>query len=184
VHCSGYPLVDDATGNALAEALGALPQRVRLSVGGGSLARDSDRAARVRDRITTSRAQLLVLGRDEVAALLDSDPLSLPAAADALSRAFPRLIAVVTDGALGSSGAGPGYALSVPAQEPATPMVDATGAGDAYAAGLIGGLLDAAWPPDAATLRAAMEAGSRLGGLVSRVSGAQGRVVGEPERAA
>jgi sugar/nucleoside kinase (ribokinase family) len=184
VHCSGYPLADDATGDALAAALGALPQRVRISMGGGSLLPDPDRAARVRARITASGARLLVLGRDEVAALLDADPLSLPAAADALSRAFPRLIAVVTGGALGSSAAGPGYALSVPAQDPAAPMVDATGAGDAYAAGLIGGLLDAAWPPDAATLRAAMEGGSRLGGLVSRVSGAQGRVAGEPERAA
>jgi sugar/nucleoside kinase (ribokinase family) len=59
-------------------------------------------------------------------------------------------------------------------------MVDATGAGDAYAAALIVALLPAAWPPDLATLRTAMEAGSRAGGLVSRVLGAQGRIAGEP----
>jgi len=67
----------------------------------------------------------------------------------------------------------------VPAHDPATPVVDATGAGDAYAAGLIGTLLPADWPPDVPTLRRAMEAGSRLGGLVSRMIGAQARVAGE-----
>ncbi len=58
-------------------------------------------------------------------------------------------------------------------------MVDATGAGDAYAAALIAALLEMGWPPDVAALRAAMEAGSRAGGLVSRVLGAQGRIPGE-----
>ena len=58
-------------------------------------------------------------------------------------------------------------------------MVDATGAGDAYAAALIAALMGTAWPPDVSTLRAAMEAGSLAGGLVSRVLGAQGRVAGE-----
>ena len=87
---------------------------------------------------------------------------------------------MVTGGAAGSAAAGPGFALSVPAQDPSTPMVDATGAGDAYAAALIAALLRGGWPPDVATLRAAMEAGSRAGGLVSRVLGAQGRVAGEP----
>jgi sugar/nucleoside kinase (ribokinase family) len=58
-------------------------------------------------------------------------------------------------------------------------MVDATGAGDAYAAALIAALLPASWPPGVATLRAAMEAGSRAGGLVSRVLGAQGHIAGE-----
>jgi len=182
VHCSGYPLADDTTGDALAAVLGALPPDVRVSLGGGSLPPDPDRAARVRARNAVAGMRLLVLGRDEVAAILDGDLPSIPAAADALSRAFPGSIAVVTGGALGSSAAGPGFALSVPAQDPAAPMVDATGAGDAYAAGLIAGLLDAAWPPGAPALRAAMESGSRLGSLVSRVTGAQGRVAGEPER--
>ncbi len=184
VHCSGYPLADDTTGDALAAVLGSLPAAVPVSMGGGSLPPDPVRAARVRARIEAAGIRLLVLGREEAVALLDRDLPSLPAGADALAGAFPGVIAVVTGAALGSSAAGPRFALSVPAEDPATPMVDATGAGDAYAAGLIGGLLDANWPLDVATLRAAMEAGSRLGGLVSRVHGAQGRVAGEPGQAA
>lgn len=179
VHCSIYPLADDASGDALAAALGSLPADTRVSAGGGSLSPDPARAARVRERLATARARLLVLGRDEAAAMLDLPLPSLAAAADALSGAFPTTIAVVTGGAAGSAAAGPGFALSVPAQDPATPMLDATGAGDAFAAALIAALHPLDWPPDIAALRAAMEAGSRAGGLVSRVLGAQGRVAGE-----
>jgi len=184
VHISGYALADDATGDALAALLGGLPSSVRVSLGGGSFMSDTARSERVRARAAAAGIRLLVLGREEAAALLDRDLPSLPAAADALSRAFPGAVAVVTGGAAGSSAAGPGFALSVPAQDPTTPVVDATGAGDAYAAALIAVLLDAGWPPDLPALRAAMEAGSRLGGLVSRVAGAQGRVDGEPRGAA
>ncbi|MGZ8562805.1 MAG: carbohydrate kinase family protein [Candidatus Limnocylindria bacterium] len=180
VHCSAYPLADDATGDALAAALAALPAGTRVSAGGGSLPPDAARAARVRDRLATARVSLLILGRDEAAALLNAAVPSLPAAADALAGAFPATIAVVTGASAGSAAAGPGFALSVPAQGPSTPMVDATGAGDAFAAAVIAALLPGTWPPDVATLRAAMEAGSRAGALVSRVLGAQGRIAGEP----
>jgi sugar/nucleoside kinase (ribokinase family) len=62
-------------------------------------------------------------------------------------------------------------------------MLDATGSGDAYAAALIAALADSRqWPPGEANLGGAMEKGSRLGALVSRVAGAQGRV--ESERVA
>jgi ribokinase len=179
VHCSAYPLADDATGDALAAVLRSLPAGTRISCGGGSLPPDAGRAARVRDRLGTARIAILILGREEAASLLDAPLPSLAAAADALARAFPAAIAVVTGGAAGSSAAGPGFALSVPAHDPATPMVDATGAGDAYAAALIAALLSAGWPPDVPTLRAGMEAGSRAGGLASRVLGAQGRIAGE-----
>jgi ribokinase len=179
VHCSAYPLADDLTGEALAGVLGSLPGATRISAGGGSLPPDAARAARVRDRLKRARIGLLILGREEAASLLDVPLPSLAAAADALAGAFPGVIAVVTAGAAGSSAAGPGFALSVPAQDPATPMVDATGAGDAYAAALIAALLGAGWPPAVATLRSAMEAGSHAGGLVSRALGAQGRIAGE-----
>ncbi len=59
-------------------------------------------------------------------------------------------------------------------------MVDATGAGDAYVAALIARLSTGGWPPDLATLRDAMERGSRDGGMVARVLGAQGRIAAEP----
>ena len=180
VHCSGYALADDATADALAEVLGSLPATTTVSAGGGSLPEDAARAARVRARLSTAGVALLILARDEAAALLDRNLPSLPAAADALAGTFPSLIAVVTGGTEGSAAAGPGFALSVPATEQATPMVDATGAGDAYVAGMIGSLLGTAWPPEVATLREAMERGARDGGLASRVLGAQGRTAAEP----
>lgn len=180
VHCSGYALADDASGDALAELVGSLPASTRVSAGGGSLPEDPARSARVRRRLATAGVALLILARDEAAALLDRPIPSVAAAADALAGAFPGLIAVVTGAAAGSAAAGPGFALSVPAVDPATPMVDATGAGDAYVAALIGALRGVVWPPDLPTLRAAMENGSRDGGLVSRVLGAQGRTSAEP----
>lgn len=179
IHCSLYPLADDATGDPLAELLGSLASGSRVSAGGGSLPRESELARRVRRRLTTSGASLLILGREEASGLLDVPLPSAAAAADALASAFPGVIGVVTGGTTGSAAAGPGFALSVPAQDPATPMVDATGAGDAYAAALIDALAGAGWPPDVPALRAAMEAGSRHGGLASRVLGAQARTVAE-----
>jgi sugar/nucleoside kinase (ribokinase family) len=175
VHCSTYPLADDATADALAELLGSLPPTTIVSAGGGSLPDDPALAARVRRRLSTAGVRLLIVGRDEASALLDQPLPSLPAAADALAGAFPSVIAVVTGAAAGSAAAGPGFALSVPSLEPATPMVDATGAGDAYVAAMIVRLLGTDWPPETTTLRDAMERGTRVGGLVARVVGAQGR---------
>jgi sugar/nucleoside kinase (ribokinase family) len=179
VHCSGYPLADDATADALAAVLGSLAPTTILSAGGGSLPDDPALAGRVRRRLSTAGVRLMIVGRDEASALLDQPLPSLPAAADALASAFPLAIAVVTGAAAGSAAAGPGFALSVPAVEPATPMVDATGAGDAYVAAMIVRLLGIGWPPDTTTLRDAMERGTREGGLVARVVGAQGRTGAE-----
>jgi sugar/nucleoside kinase (ribokinase family) len=179
VHCSAYALADDATGDALADALGSLPSTTVLSAGGGSLPDDPALAGRLRRRLSTSGVALLLVDRAEASALLDQPLPSLPAAADALARAFPSAIAIVTGGEAGSAGAGPGFAISVPAVDQAGPMVDATGAGDAYAAGVITRLLGSAWPPDVATLREAMERGARDGGLASRTLGAQGRTAAE-----
>lgn len=179
VHCSSYPLADDTTADALAELLGSLPPTTIVSAGGGSLPDDPGLAGRVRRRLSTAGVRLMIVGRDEASALLDQPLPSLPAAADALASAFPSVIAVVTGAAAGSAAAGPGFALSVPAVEPATPMLDATGAGDAYVAAMIVRLLGTDWPPDATTLREAMERGTRDGGLVARVVGAQGRTGAE-----
>ena len=180
VHCSGYAIADDATGDALAEVLASLPPGCTVSAGGGSLPDDPALAERVRRRLAAARIALLILGREEAAALLSQQLPSLPAAADALARAFPSAIAVVTGGAAGSAAAGSGFAISVPAVESTTPVLDATGAGDAYVAALIVRLSAGGWPPDRAALREAMERGSRDGGLVSRVLGAQGRIAAEP----
>jgi len=173
VHCSGYALADDLSGDAVARVLGSLPG-ARVSAGGGSLPDDPARSARVRARLAAGGVVLLILGREEAAALLDRPLPSLPAAADGLASSFPGVIAVVTGAAAGSAAAGPGFALSVPAVEQATPVVDATGAGDAFVAAVIVALLEAGWPPGVPRLREAMERGARAGGLVSRVLGAQG----------
>lgn len=182
VHCSGYALADDATGDAVAQVLGSLPPSTRVSAGGGSLRQDAARAARVRARLEAAGVALLVVSRDEAAALLDRPLPSTAAAADAVAGALPGLISVVTGGAAGSSAAGPGFALSVPAVEQTTPMLDATGAGDAYLAALILGLLAAEWPPGVSALREAMERGAVAGAQVSRVVGAQGMTAAEAIR--
>jgi sugar/nucleoside kinase (ribokinase family) len=182
VHCSGYALADDATGDAVAEVLGSLPPATRVSAGGGSLPEGAALASRVRARLETARIALLVVSRDEAAALLDRPLPSTAAAADAVAGVLPGLVAVVTGGVAASSAAGPGFALSVPAVEQATPMLDATGAGDAYLAALIRGLLVAEWRPGVSTLREAMERGAEAGAQVSRVLGAQGRTAAEAIR--
>ena len=59
------------------------------------------------------------------------------------------------------------------------PAVDTTGAGDAFAARLVAGLLDADWPPPQALLREAVDAAVELASAVARVHGAQAGVRGE-----
>jgi len=115
VHCSGYALADDETGDLVADVIGGLPDETRVSVGGGSLPPDPERAARVRERLATTRARLLIFSRDEVAALLEAPLPSLAAAADAMASAFPGAIAIVTGGPAGSAGAG---SLSISSSSP------------------------------------------------------------------
>src|SRR5659263_41259 len=85
VHCSGYALADDATGDALAEILGSLPRSVTVSAGGGSLPAEPARAARVRRRLSTAGVAMLILARDEAAATEGSGRSRSAAAADALA---------------------------------------------------------------------------------------------------
>ncbi|MDH4335297.1 MAG: carbohydrate kinase family protein [Chloroflexota bacterium] len=172
VHCSAYALADDATGDALASRLGDLAVAAPVSVGGGSLPPDPALAARVRARLAASGAALLVFSRDEAASLLGTRVESLAAGAAALHAAFPGTWAIVTGGADGSAAAGPVEALSVPGRRVET--VDATGAGDAYAAGLIAALLHEPWPPAADAVRRAMLAATELGAQTAGVLGAQG----------
>jgi sugar/nucleoside kinase (ribokinase family) len=89
---------------------------------------------------------------------------------------------IVTAGEAGSVAAGAGLEapLEVEAAVLTEPPLDGTGAGDGYAAALIDELAHRRhWPPSAEELEAAMRAATRLGGLVARVEGAQGRVAGE-----
>ena len=172
VHCSAYPLADDATGDALASSLGGLAASARVSVAGGSLPPDPALVARVQARVAASDASLLIFGRDEASALLGTRIESLAAGAAALQATFPGTWAIVTGGAEGSAAAGRAEALSVPGRSVET--VDATGAGDAYTAGLIAALLHEEWPPSAGAMQRAMLAATELGAKAAGVLGAQG----------
>ncbi len=181
VHASGYAVADALTGEALAAALAARPVGSRVSVAGGSFQPDLEVAARVRDRLATVRPDLLILNRDEAAVVLGGDAESLATAAAGLAAAMPGTMAVVTGGPDGSAAAGHGMAVAVSPDAPIADMIDATGAGDAYTAGMIAGFLGAPWPPDASALREAMRRAGQLGALASQVIGAQGRIPGERE---
>ncbi len=58
--------------------------------------------------------------------------------------------------------------------------VDTTGAGDAFAAGLIASLTRGQWPPSADELERALGHAAERGAAVARTAGAQGRIDAEP----
>lgn len=155
IHCSGYALLD-AHGAAVAAVLAERRRGTVLSVGGCAVA--PTERARFRDVLTLARPDLLVLNRGEAASL------------------GPGFSMVVTDRDRSSATIGPREI-----REPAIPgpTVDATGAGDAYAAGLIACLADGEWPAGEAQLRVAMQAAAALASLVAGVAGAQAGVAGE-----
>jgi sugar/nucleoside kinase (ribokinase family) len=155
---SGYLLLE-ADARALAGSLAAGPgRRVLVGCAVPADARDGWLAA-----ATALRPDLVILNRDESVAL------------DAGS-AFPAAVAVTdATGAVATIGA-----VSAAARVPtAGPALDTTGAGDAFAAGLIAALSRAAWPPSASELQGALAAAAELASSVTHVPGAQGRVAGE-----
>ncbi len=155
IHCSGYVLLD-AKGAAVAAALAARRGGTVLSVGGCAVA--PTQRGTFRDVLTLARPDLLVLNHDEAASL------------------GPGFSMVITDPG-GSSATIGEMEIRVPATRGAG--VDATGAGDAYAAALIACLADGRWPSNEAQLREAMQAAAALASLVAGVAGAQAAVAGE-----
>ncbi|HEX6127914.1 MAG TPA: PfkB family carbohydrate kinase [Candidatus Limnocylindria bacterium] len=177
IHVSAYALVDDREGDALAAALGRRPAGARLSLAGGSIAPEPAVVSRFLSRLEAARPDLLVVSREEAAALLGKPAqLARDHARDLAGRAP---LVLVTAGSAGSVAAIGGEIHEVPAPELPGPALDSTGAGDAYVAAVIADLAIGEWPPAVDDLRAAMERGSRAGGLVARVVGAQGRIEGE-----
>ena len=178
IHCSGYPLLDDRTGDRLAEILGERPRDVRLSVAGGSMPPEPARVSRLRLRLAKARPDLLLVSSDEAESMLGVRPASGLAAARGLRDLSPVLL--VTSGADGSAANAGETELELRAPTLAGPMLDSTGAGDAFlAAALVELRTSEAWPPPASVLQAAMERGNQLGAQVARVVGAQGRVSAE-----
>ncbi|MGN9808888.1 carbohydrate kinase family protein [Micromonospora sp. BQ11] len=95
----------------------------------------------------------------EAAGLVFVSGVRLGEGADALAAALAPRTAVVTRGVDGAdlypAGVGP---VRVPAADPPAPVVDTNGAGDAFAAGVIAGLLGGAELPDAARYAARVAA--------------------------
>lgn len=180
VHLSGYTLRGVGSDGFMGTLRAAMAPGARLSVAGGSLPRDArSEAERFRAALAAAPPDLLVLARDEAAALLDADdePAGI---ADRLVDVAT--VAIVTAGASGAAIGAAGGAVAVAAVVGPSPIVDATGAGDAYVAALIARLADDAWPPDADALREAAEEAARAGAAAARVRGAQGRIDGERDR--
>ncbi|MGH2429518.1 MAG: carbohydrate kinase family protein [Candidatus Limnocylindria bacterium] len=175
VVCSGYALLD-AIGASLA-ALLADRGSPRLAIAGCAVPPVSSDLA---DRIFAARPDLLFVNRAEASALLADDPPSedLAELSAGLGSRFGALV-IVTDPRDGSALGGGAAPLRVASSEEATPMIDATGAGDGYAAAFLAEVIGAAWPLTTDVLRRAMRAGARAGASVARVHGAQGRVSGE-----
>lgn len=178
IHCSGYALLDDSTGDALAQLLGSRGPDVRLSIAGGSVPPDPARVSRLRSRLAAAAPDLVVVSQDEAESMLATQTIPAAAAASALQALAP--VVIVTSGPDGSAAAAGELRVESAADALPGPMLDATGSGDAYAAALLVELVEQPrWPPPEADLRAAMEKGSQMGALVARVHGAQGRVAGE-----
>lgn len=173
IHVSGYPLADPASGDALAALVAARRAGLGCSVGGGSFRDGGD----VRARLRTIRPELVLFDRAEASALMAGDsPENLEALAAAVCSAIGAT-AVVTDGAAGAAAAtGEGTVVA-----PGWPgsAVDATGAGDAFGAGILLALAGGRWPPPLPALREAVEEASHLGAEVAGVVGSQARVASE-----
>lgn len=177
LHVSAYPLLDDEEGDELASLIGGRGDGTRLSVAGGSVPPEPALVSRFRSRLGRARPDLLVVSRDEAAALLGEPPRAAREAAAALVGLAPLVVA--TAGSQGSAAATESDVLEVPAASALGPVLDVTGAGDAYVAALLLTLAAADWPPSPDALRRAMEAGSRAGSLAARVMGAQAALPGE-----
>ena len=180
VHCSGYLLRDRIEADRMVSSLRG--RSGRLSVAGGSFAPGAD-AQVARATIVALQPDLLVLGRDETAAILDEPELT---ASDSASRLGGLAsVAVVTDAARGSIACGGPLEAPLATSSPGDhDVVDTTGAGDAFTAALLAELV-VAWPPDRAGLVTALTRASAAGADAASVRGAQARIRGErPARAA
>jgi sugar/nucleoside kinase (ribokinase family) len=154
---SGYPLLQPEA-LELAAQLAELPMRrvlVGCAVSDEALPVWRAAARRLRpDLVVANREEALRAGLTEVASAL------------AVTDAAGAEVRVGTVRAEASTPDGP-------------PAVDTTGAGDAFTARLLAGLLGADWPPSEARLHDAVGAAVEVASAVARVHGAQAPVPGE-----
>jgi ribokinase len=160
---SGYLLLET---EASVRAAGAR-RRVLL---GCSL--DPSGAAAWLEQASALAPHLVILNTDEarIVAGAESTPAELA------QQLADRLAAIVVVTHPAGAAAAPGGASVDLGGSAAGPIVDATGAGDALAAGLIAGLVEETWPPSPERLRRALDSATNLAAAVARVPGAQARV--------
>lgn len=158
LHVSGYALFSGARPAALHALSLARASDMTVSVGAASSAPLAALGAGAFFDLIGSDL-LLFANRDEARILTGRDEPR--AAAEELSGRVGR--AVVTGGALGASWTEPGVLVDAPAT--ATQVADSTGAGDAFAAGVLGRYLRGAEPADALSAghAAGAEACRRIG---------------------
>jgi len=177
IHLSGYPLADSGSGNALAALAASRRAGQVCSVGGGSFAGGNG----LLSRLQTTRPDLVLVDRAEASALLSAGfATGRVRTAEELAAGLVSAlggVGVVTDGARGAAAAIGAQTLTVPASPGVA--VDATGAGDAHAAGVLLAVAGRTWPPTTSALREALERAGRLGAEVAGVVGAQARVPSE-----
>jgi sugar/nucleoside kinase (ribokinase family) len=181
VHVSGYPLADPASGDALADLVATRPAEVRCSVGGGSF----ESGTPIAERLRHSRPDLLLFDRGEGLVALGGAGGLAPGTQHELALALREqydAVTVITDGVNPVSAATVAGLTPFRSYGPiGGPVlaVDATGAGDAFAAEVIGAVAHAPWPPSKHRLQQAIGAGVRKGAEVAAVVGAQAGVPSE-----
>lgn len=165
---SGYVLLEPSAGIS---ASGPVPRR---AIAGCAL--DQAHAGAWLDAARSLQPHLMVVNDDEARVLASVEAED---AADLSLRLAEMLGAiVVVTGRSGATAVIGDETVTSGASRDRKP-VDTTGAGDAFTAALVAGLLDTTWPPPVHSLRAAMEAAQELATAVTRVAGAQGRVASE-----
>lgn len=154
---SGYLLLEPAA-PAVAELIGSAGAR-RALVGCSLPAEDVEAW---RGAAALLRPDLLILNQEE---------------RSSLGHALDAGMTVITD-AGGATLTTDGVSLRADAPD-GPPAVDTTGAGDAFAAGLVAAVAAVGWPPGEDLLRGALAAAVALASDVARVEGAQAPVAGE-----
>ena len=154
---SGYLLLEPGA-ERLVQALVASDAR-RVLVG---CAVPDERVDAWRSAATALRPDLLVVSREEAGRLEIGSHLDAVAVTHAA-------------GAVASMG---GVSAQVDAP-PGPPVIDTTGAGDAFTAALVGSLVRAGWPPSQDQLVSALRDGVELASAVARAPGAQARAGAE-----
>ena len=113
--------------------------------------------------VASARPDLLILNRDEAQAMAPTDDLGA------------RTVVTAND-VIECSVDGMRLTIAVP---PGPPAIDTTGAGDAFAAALVAGLMALPWPPPSEAFEAAVTSAATVAGQVARAPGAQARVAAE-----